>query len=264
MPRLFMFKEPAGNGTTFEALEHNSALDADSWEKWELFKIQRRKAGQETLQKNDGELSPFPSFVLFGRLNPARIAQRTPSIAANSNKQECWLFLSLKRYERWKAPRWVTGHRGSFWGLKTSVSVPVHLWSFSVGHFCQHVVAGCHHSSASLGTTVLSSLHTHSCLFSWQQNRYKSQTRWLIYLWFYWMWHNISLQEQKETMLKFSSHCRNSTWQKTYNKKANPIIFLTFAKVQCNPHEGKCLWWAARNQNSTHSFCYSVNIDNAV
>lgn len=55
-------------------------------------------------------------------------------------------------------------------GFKTSVSVPVHLWSFRVGQFCQHVVAACHHSSASLGTTVLSSLHTRwadvSCLFS--------------------------------------------------------------------------------------------------
>lgn len=45
-------------------------------------------------------------------------------------------------------------------GLKTSVSVPVRYWSFSVGEFCQRVVTVRHHSSASLGATVLSSLRT--------------------------------------------------------------------------------------------------------
>lgn len=95
---LFMFKLPAGNGTTFEAVEHNGALDKDSWERRELDNIQRLKACQETLPKNDGELSPFPSFVLFGRLNPIRMTQPMPSIATNSNKQQCCLFLTVKKY----------------------------------------------------------------------------------------------------------------------------------------------------------------------
>lgn len=30
MPGLFMFKLPAGNGTAFEAVQHNGALDKDS------------------------------------------------------------------------------------------------------------------------------------------------------------------------------------------------------------------------------------------
>lgn len=93
---LFMFKLPAGNGTTFESVEHNGALDKDSWERRELDNIQRLKACQETLLKNDGGLSPFPSFVLFGRLNPIRMTQPMPIIATNSNKQQC--FLTVKKY----------------------------------------------------------------------------------------------------------------------------------------------------------------------
>lgn len=30
VPPVFIFKLPAGNGTTFEAVEHNGALDKDS------------------------------------------------------------------------------------------------------------------------------------------------------------------------------------------------------------------------------------------
>lgn len=42
MSWLFMFKLPARNGTTFEALEHNGALDKDSWERQELDEAERR------------------------------------------------------------------------------------------------------------------------------------------------------------------------------------------------------------------------------
>lgn len=74
-------------------------------------------AGQWTHQKNDGELSSFHSFVLVGRLN-YKNRSGAPSIAANSNKQECWLFLTVKKYRRWKTPQWVREHRGSFWKLE--------------------------------------------------------------------------------------------------------------------------------------------------
>lgn len=129
-----MFKLPAGNETTFEALQHNGALDTDSWERRERHNIARLKAGQETLGRNDGGLSPFPSFVLFGRLDPRRMASPMPSIAANSNKQECWLFLTVQKCRR----------EGGF-------------LVFRADGLC--VV--CHYSSASLETTALSTPRAH-------------------------------------------------------------------------------------------------------
>lgn len=109
--------------------------------------------------------------------------------------------------------------------------MPVHLWGFSVGQFCQHVVAVYHHSSASLGTTVLSALHTRrifvSCLFLWQQNRYKSRTRLVFYNTRSYKMHRNDTGERNnaDVVLKFSCGSRNSTWQKTYNTTANPIRF---------------------------------------
>lgn len=169
--------------------------------------------GQETLHKNDGELSPFfPVSSSSRRFNPVRMAQAMPSIAANSLKQECWLFLTVKKHGRWKVPR-MEARSERLWGLNTSVSAPVQpLELFSVGQFCQHVVAVCHQSSASLGSTALSSLHTRwgwrlISLFCWavrcsNKNRYKSQTGLLIYnVRCYKTHHNGSPQGQKETML---------------------------------------------------------------
>lgn len=94
-----------------------------------------------------------------------------------------------------------------------SLSVPVHLWSAGVGRFCQHVVAVCRHSSASLGATALSSLRSRpvdvSCLFFLRTDT-KSD--------------NVGSQNKmqaakKETMLmpvlKFVPRSGNSTRQKT-------------------------------------------------
>lgn len=145
----------------------------------------------------------------------------------------------------------------------TSVSVLIHLWSFSVGQFCQHIVAVCHHSSVSLGTTGLSSLHTHgvdvSCLFyvatlcsnrtdmKVKQGRPFTKcdlTKWTTN-------DNSSLQGWKKrcwccAQVQLSKQKFNLAENIQQNRKSNKI--LTFAKVQCELQRGKCLWWAARNQ----------------
>ena len=106
----------------------------------------------------------FSQFCpLRGGWTLLRMAQLTPSIAANSNKQD-FFFLHGEVIQEMKGPR----SGGYIWeagGLKTSVSVPVHLCSAGVGQSCRHVVAVCRHSSASLGAAALSSLHSSSCLF---------------------------------------------------------------------------------------------------
>lgn len=213
VPRLFMFKLLAGNGTTFEALEHNGALDTGSWERRELDAIQGLK--QPSRKRSRGMMEDcllFPVLSSSGRLSPVRMAQLTPSIAANSNKQDFFFFSHGEVIQGMKVPR----SGGYFWeagGLKTSLSVPVHLWSAGVGQFCQHVVAVCRHSSASLGATALSSLRSRpvdvSCLFFLRTDT-KSD--------------NVGSQNKmqaakKETMLmpvlKFVPRSGNSTRQKT-------------------------------------------------
>ena len=73
VPRLFMFKLLAGNGTTFEALEHNGALDTGSWERRELDAIQGPK--QPTRKRSRRMMEDcllFPVLSSSGRLNPVK------------------------------------------------------------------------------------------------------------------------------------------------------------------------------------------------
>lgn len=61
-------------------------------------------AVQEALQRNDGGLSP-PVLSSSGRLSPVRMAQLTPSIAANSNKQDFFFFSHGEVIQGMKVPR---------------------------------------------------------------------------------------------------------------------------------------------------------------
>lgn len=126
-------------------------MDIDSWERRELHKIQKGEAGQETLQKNDWVLSPFPSFVLFGGL----YIDSVPCTAANSNKQECGLFLAVKKHRSWKASGELQD--GDCEQLEGSVSGLLHLWSFIVVVICLYIVPVCHLSSVLLISTLLTS-----------------------------------------------------------------------------------------------------------
>lgn len=117
VPRLFMFKLLAGNGTTFEALEHNGALDTGSWERRELDAIQGLK--QPSRKRSRGMMEDcllFPVLSSSGRLSPVRMAQLTPSIAANSNKQDFFFFTRWSNTGDESPPEWRVFLRG--WRVK--------------------------------------------------------------------------------------------------------------------------------------------------
>ena len=137
---------------------------------------------------------------------------------------------------------------GYFWepgGLKTSVSVPVHLWSSCVGQFCQHVVAVCRHSSASLGTTALSSLHSRPVDVSG-----------LLFLWTDTQSDNVGSQNKMRAAKNRNNAdacAQVHPSKRKFNSAENINKLLTLARVGTH-NRGRHLWWAAKRPNSIHPF----------
>lgn len=100
LPSLFMFKLPAGDGTTYEAVEHNNALDKDSGERREAAAAARwpgnaADEGRRIVSGSSGGLTPRTLTKTHGRRRTSRRAVKdVRQRGGPSPELQRWLMLS--------------------------------------------------------------------------------------------------------------------------------------------------------------------------